>query len=543
MKRKIIIALMMITFTLLLAGCAGYNTATTPEQQITYDLSSEPAVLDPAVVNNNSGKQLLNMLCEGLVRMKPDGTYEKAMAENWDIDHDGMKYTFTIREARWSNGDEVTARDFEYAWMRVLDPAVHNPYAYLLYNIKNAQGYHRSLDAEYEGKKKGLEEVGIKVLNDRTLVIELEKQDPAMIAKLIHPVFLPLPQKSVEDLQEVFFTAENIVGNGPFVVTGFEQGKGYELAKNMSYWDRDTVILEKITVLTAVGTEKTDIWGMYNRKLLDLTVNVPTERIPNGLRRGSLFTAPLCANYFYEFNTTETPFNDLRVRKAFSYSIDRATLAEQFLQGGQNPAQGLVPQGMTSFFPGGDYPGQGENMVPDNNPEEARKLLAEAGYPGGKGFPRVKLVIDNKESHLYLAAYLQSEWEKQLGIQMEIIPLNWQDRSQKMKDGDFDMVLLGWVADYADAAAFLDRYVISPGNNDTGWSNQDFDESMRTAGSTLDEKVRLEKLHQAEMLLLSELPVLPLYDYTRICAVHAWVKGCFFPPVGPEVELKWAFVE
>ena len=527
---------------LLGAGCDGSNRPAKAGPHISFDLSGEPVALDPAIVYDNAGKQLINMLFEGLVRLKPDGSYEKAMAADWLIENQGLKYTFTIRNARWSNGDKVTAHDFEYAWKRILDPVANNPYAYMLYNIKNAQGYHRSQDTGYYGKKRGPEEVGIKALNDSVFVIELVKQDPALITKLIHPVFLPLPQKCAEELDQKFFTAENIVGNGPFVIASHYTGKYYELAKNMNYWDRETVKLEKITLLIN-DPEKTDSWEMYNRKELDVTVRIPPERIPVGLRRGVLQAAPLYANYFYEFNTAKPPFHDLRVRKAFSYCLNRETMVSQVLQGGQNPARGPTPQGMADLLPGSDFRRQDDNLVPDNDPEEARKLLAEAGYPGGTGFPRLQLVIDDKESHLYLATYLQGEWKKQLGVEIEIIPLNWRERAEKMENGEFDMALLGWVADYVDATVFLERYVTHSANNHTGWGNPDFDENIRLAAGLLNEEMRLEHLHRAETLLMSELPILPLFDYTRIYAAHKWVKGCFLPPVGPEVEFKWAYVE
>ncbi len=495
--------------------------------------------IDPALEEGDSGKQLINALYEGLVRLKPDGTLEKAMAEDWTIDEEGKTYTFIIREAQWSDGSAVTAYDFVYAWKRALSPDTESPYAYMLYDIKNAKAYHHFEDsaAESEGM-----EIGVTALDDNTLVVELEQANSAFIKKLLHPVFFPLPSLLMQEKGTEGLNLNGIVTNGPFSIVSFDNKKGCELEKNDLYWDHDSVMLKGMFWKMSEGDPQ-DIWGMFEKGQIDLCVDVPQGGLSERLETGEVRTSPLLANYSYQFNLTKQPFDDIRVRQALSLALDRREMTEELLQGGQSPSQGLVPRGTVDQYPGADFRLAGGNLLFGYDAEKARALLAEAGYPQGEGFLEIEILTDEQPEHQYVAEYLQKQWENELGIKSVITALSWQKRAVKVDRREYDFALSSWSADCYDASGFLKRFMSRSALNGTGWRNHKYDELLKEAQSSNDEEVRLLAFHKAEEIIMKEMPVLPLFDYTRAYAVKDHVLGLYLPPVGAGVEFKWVYFE
>lgn len=537
-------SLMIILFIIagMLGACGKEPVKVQPvKQHINYLLPGTPLSLDPGKLQDEADYQLITNLFEGLVRLKPDGTLEKAMAEDWQVTDEGRKYIFTIREANWSDGEKVTAYDFEATVKRNLDPSFNCPYAYLLYDVKNAEGYHRSMDSDYSGKTAIWENVGIKAQDEKTLVIELQQRDPAFIKKLVHPVFYPLPPKALLASSGDFFTAPALIGNGPFKFVGEEAGKKYVLAKNTAYWDAEQVKLESMDWFLPVNGQ--DGWTLFNEEKVDLIVNVPITEVQQGLRRGRLGSSPLLACYYYQFNVNRKPLSDQRVRQALSYALNRQEIVEKYLQGGQKPARGLIPEGMPDGLPGTDFRQVSTGKIPDGNLEQARRLLVEAGYPRGKDFPELELLVSDDVGHQYLAEKLRGEWQKNLGITVKITSLSWQELLMRMKERDFDLGLLGWIVDYADPSAFLKQYIRGSGNNDTGWNNPVYDQFIKEAFSNDNEEVRMQAFHKAEDILLEELPVLPIYEYTKVYAAKKVIKGLYFSPLGEGIDFKWTYLE
>lgn len=527
-KRSIIPLLVIaMLISLISPGCGVQDRI----QHLTYDLHYEPDSFDPAKTANQSGKELANALFEGLVRLKPDGTYEKAMAVDWTVENEGKKYTFRLRDASWANGNKITAHDFVFAWQRALSPASPSPYAYLLYGIKNAEGYNRSEDEEYYGDTASLAEVAIKALDEHTLDVELEEPDYAFYKRLAHPVFFPLPQSLIGEKGEEFFTAGNIVGNGPYLLASHEPGSKYLLRKNNSYWDKDSVALESMAWL--VEGEERDNWQLFQRGDIDLSLYVPQEQMADGLKKGQVLTSPLLANCYLQVNTTEKPLRDKSVRMALSSALDREKMVNEVLEGGQKPALGLIPHGLA---------GNENSPVVDNDSEKARRLLAEAGYPSRQDFPAIDLLIEETEAHLYLAEFIRMEWQEKLGISVNIVPLPWEEKVKAIQARKYDVALQGWSVEYNETGSFLDRFVFRLGRNETGWFDTGFDEQMGKAKTAADEKTRLESLRLAEKILLTDLPVIPLFDFTRTYAIASKVKGVYLPAAGAATEFKWAYI-
>lgn len=533
---------MILVAGMLGGGCGKEPVPKEPvKQHLNYLLPAVPSSPDPGNLRNEADFQLITSLFEGLVRLNPDGTLEKALAEDWQITDEGKKYVFTIREAHWSNGEKVTAFDFAAALKRNLDPQYNSPYAYLLYDIKNAEGYHRSLDNNYSGKKFGQEKVGIRAENEQTLVIELQKKEPAFLQKLVHPVFYPLPPQAFLASNNAFFSVSGLVGNGPFQLGREEAGERYELVKNKQYWGAEQIKLESMNWVLPGKVE--DTWKMFQEKRLDLTSAIPFSFVRQGLQKGQLKSSPLLACYFYQFNVTQKPLHDQRVRQALSYSLNREELIKKHLQGGQKPVWGIIPEGISDSAPGTDFRQKGGKIVSDGDCKKARQLLAEAGYPEGVDFPELELLISENEGHRYFAEKIREEWQKQLGITVNVSPLPWPELLKRMSERKYDLALLGWSADYADPSVYLKSYITGSGNNDSGWVNSAYDEFMKEALSQEQEELRLKAFHQAEDLLMEELPVLPLYQYTKVYAAREGLKGIAVSPLGTGFDFKGTYVE
>lgn len=541
-KRTIVIIAVLLSLQFLTACTSPPQNEEGPlVQHLNTSIKSEVTSLDPAKISNPDELLLANAVFEGLVRLKADGTYEGAMADRWEIEEEGNKYIFHIREeALWSNGEKVTAHDFEYAWKRVLAPGQDSLYAFMLYDIKNSEGYNRSEENGFNKSKIDKDQVGIKAEDEATLVVELNKPNPAFIKKLVHPVFLPVPHQRAESSQSLDYDVNEIMGNGPFLIKSYETGMQIVLEKNRKYWDENTVKLEGMTWFITANPQED--WQQFNAGQLHLSLNIPQDILSQGNKDESISFSPLLGNYYYHINITQEPLDDIGVRKALSLSLDRGLLVTQKLQGGQKPAGGLVPAGMSDFEPGSDFRTLGGNMLVENI-EEAQNLLAEAGYPQGKDFPQLKILVNGQESHQYFADLLKEQWKNNLGIEVSVETVPWNEMTEKTRERKFDIALQGWYADYADPLAFLERYVFGKGSNDVGWRNPSFDALIASARNTSEERERMDALHRAEKLLLNEMPVIPVFEYTRAYLAHGRLKGLFLRPIGAPADFKWAYFE
>lgn len=528
--------ILLMIFFFLPAGCAAEKEAprNTDIQQLNFAWQEKPQNLDPAKLASSGEHTLVSALFEGLVRVKPDGTLEKALAEDWQVDNNGMKYTFYLRDASWSNGAKITASDFAYAWKRSLDPVKTSPYSYLLFDIKNAENYNRSEDPHYLGKRGNVDSVAIEVLNDKTLVVELKEANTAFLKKLAHPVFYPLPSGIHQSMVEDFFKIENIVNNGPFQIE--ELGvDSFLLKKNEEYWDQGSV---KLTGIKGSYLEDAEAWELFNKGDLDLVFSIPQEEILKGINGGKVRRSPLLSNYFYDFNTVKKPLDDIRIRKALSLAIDRKYLVENNLMGGQTAARGYLP---------GMLPDKEENAEHTSpiayNPETAKELFAEAGFHNGEGFPVLEVLIREGEGHQYLASVLKEQWKSNLNIDVSIVYLKWDEMIERLKKRDFDLALQGLYADYPDHLAYLEKFTQGSGNNYTGWTSRQLTEEIRKLKSEVNDDVRKGVFIQAEKLILDDMPVLPIYDFTQIYAAKQWVKGLYLPTTGAIADFKWTYLD
>lgn len=480
---------------------------------------TEPATLDPQLASGQPEHHIFHALFEGLIAPlpeNPDGDGPGAAA-SWTHDH-FTTWTFKLQpQGRWSDGTPVTAADFLFAYQRILSPKLGADYANMLYPMLNAEEYHT-------GKIKDFTQVGVRALDDHTLQITLKGPAPYLPSMLKHYSWFPVPKHVIEkhgkmdDRGNTRWTRPaNMVCNGPFKLKSWFVNQTVEVERNPHYWDAATVKLNGIVFLPIVS-DTTEERAFLDGQL-HMTLTMPLAKIPGYRESKSPFfhSDPLLSVYFYRCNTTKKPFNNVNVRRALALAIDRESITRNILRAGQKPATGLTPPGTLA-----DYH---TPEVMRFNPAEAKRLLAEAGYPDGKGFPAFDILINTSEAHRALAEAVQAMWKQHLNIPARVLNQDWGVYLESQRKLDYQICRAAWVGDYLDPSTFLAMWQTGDGNNNTGWSNSRYDELINQSFREGDATRRLAILNEAETLLLNEAPVLPVYWYTHSYLMRPEVRG------------------
>ncbi|SDC22066.1 oligopeptide transport system substrate-binding protein [Melghirimyces thermohalophilus] len=524
------ISLLTIVSMAFLAACGGGSEAggggMAEEQVLNVGrIKSEPPSLDPLKATDNQSGLVLRHVMEGLTRMGEDGEPKPAMAEEWEVNEDATKVTFHIREnAKWTNGDPVTAEDFEYAWKRVLNPDNGADYAYQLFYLKNGEKF-------YNGDAKA-EDVGVKAVDDKTLEVELEQPTPYFVSLTSFYTLMPVNKSVAEKNEDWAAEAKTYVGNGPFTLDTWKHDQEIVLKKNEDYWNADKVKLAQIN-LPFIGDATTG-YQQYQAGKVDEgdTTIIPADMTKKLLDEGEAKKTKEPAIYFYMFNVEEEPFTNQKIRKAFAMAIDRTSIVENVTEGGQQPASGFVPWGIPDHDQDKEWVDTRDDyLAPKAKPEEAKKLLEEGmKEEGWDKLPSVTIDYNTDEGHKKIAEAIQQMWKKNLDVNVKLQNSEWKVYLEKTKSGDFQIGRLGWLPDYLDPMTFMDMWVTGGGNNDTNYSNEKYDELIKKAKSTADQKERMEAMHEAEDLLMEEMPIAPIYFYTKVYLSKDYVKGVKYLP-------------
>lgn len=492
-------------------------------QKISYNVGSEPATLDPAL-STGVPEAVIELSCfEGLTRMDTNNVAQPAIASSWDISADGLVYTFKLRRSSWSNGQPVTAADFEWAWKRALKPETAAEYAYQLYYLKNGEAYNT-------GKIKDANQVGVKAIDQYTLQVTLENPTPFFLQLCAFPTLMPVYRKVVEANPDGWFqNINNYIGNGPFKITKWEHNSKIELVPNPHYWNRSAIKLTNLTfyLIDDVNTAL----SMFETGQLDAFDAPPAAEIDRLKKQGVLHTSPYVGTYYYMFNTTAKPVNDARVRTALAMAIDRQQLITRVVRGGQQPAFAYVPGGLPGSKAGVEFRTEGGNYFKEDV-AAAKKLLAEAGYPDGKGFPVLTILYNTSDNHKKIAEAIQEMWKKNLGIDVRLTNQEWQVYLDSRDSLDYQVARAGWIGDYVDPNTFLDMWLSESGNNDSGWKNAKYDDLIKGAAKTVDMAKRAKMLHDAEAILMNDMVVMPIYFYVNLNVYKPTVKGVGYSPLG-----------
>lgn len=465
----------------------------------------ESELLDPPLITAQATSRIAYSLFEGLTAFSSKGVAEPGVAERWDISPDGLHYTFHLRpNVLWSNGDPMTAEDFVYSWRRTLLPETASEYAYQLYYIRGAKDFN-------EGKTKDFSTVAVKAPDARTLEVTLANPTPFFLDLCAFTTLLPVHRATVEKYPDWASKPDHFVGNGPFLLREWLPFDHMRLVKNPRYWDAEHVAMKSVDVLPIARPNTA--YNFYATGIADIMIDkglTPTPLIPELKKRSDFHTAPFLGNYFFRFNVKRKPFNDVRVRKAFSLVVDKDYLVDHITRAGERPAQGFVPPGAGSGY-------QPPPMY-QRDPEKARQLLAEAGYPDGKGFPIVYyLYRADSDLDQDVAVELQSMFRRELGVTVQLQRQEWTALLESQQRIDYDISRSSWVGDYNDPNTFMDMFVTDGGNNETGWSNKHYDELIAAAGRENDPEKRFAIFREAEKILVTdEAPICPLYYYVGI---------------------------
>ncbi|QRG70418.1 peptide ABC transporter substrate-binding protein [Brevibacillus choshinensis] len=495
-------------------------------KEMYLNLYSEPPTLDPGLGEENLSFAVIRATFDGLTRIGADGQIHPSAAEKIDISNDLRTYTFHLREAKWSNGDRVTARDFEYAWKRVLDPRTGANYAYQLYAIKNGKKVNR-------GEAK-VDDLGIKALDDKTLQVTLEAPTPYFSLLTSFPSYYPVNQKVAESNGKWADEAATHVGNGPFKLESWDHKEKLVLAKNPTYWDKDAVKLDKLH-FTMVEDEYTE-FAMFENGELDWagspTSSLPYDELLTLREDGKLKTQGIAGTYWYKFNTEQAPFNNAKIRKAFAYAIDRASLIHDVLQTNQIPATAAVPPSMT-LKEGGYFT--------DHDVTTAKKLLAEGMKESGiTKLPPITLSFNTSEAHKKIADEIQSQWKENLGVDVQLVNKEWKVYMEDLHEGNYQIGRMGWLGDFNDPINFLELYKEKDGNNnDTNWENPKYKALLDQSATEKDPAKRLAILTEAEQILMDEMPIMPIYFYTNSWVQDETLQGVVIDGLG-YVDFKWA---
>jgi len=502
----------------LAGGPAYFGDVTPPEHDVfTFNLGAEPESFDPALATGQPDGRVCRLMFEGLTQPDPRTLETRpAQAYRWDVSADGLTYTFHLRPGlTWTDGRPVTAEDFRWSWIRVLRPATGSRYANLLGSVVNATAFTN-------GELTDERQVGIAAPDDSTLVIRLAAPTAYFLDLTQFYTLLPVPRWTIEQHGNRWTQPANVVSNGPFVLRSWRQNDRFEFTKNPRFWNAAAVRLAGVVGLSL--DDQNAATNLYKAGVIDWQPGgyLPSNFIPSLRRYADFVHSGYQGVYFYGFNVTRKPLDNLWVRRALSYAIDRDAIATDLLKKSRDPWGNMTPTG----FPGYRHP---EPVRFD--PELARQYLARGGFPGGRGFPKLSILISTSEDLRRMAEAVQAMWKRELGIDVTITNQEWGSYMQATKSLQFDIVSRSWIGDYLDPNTFLSCFVTGDGNNRTGWSNPAYDLRLRAAATELVPERRLTTLSEAEAILLDESPVAPIYHMATNELIKPYVRGLYPTPL------------
>jgi len=477
---------------------------------------AEPQSLDPHIISGIPEFNIVDALFEGLVYTDPVSLEPKpAAAESWEVLDEGKRYVFHLRKnLKWSNGDPLDAHDFYYSFKRVLSPGIACPYLQFFKSITNAVPYGL-------GEVDDFDQVGFRVVDDYTLEIQLDQPSPVLLTFLSNQYFYPVHQATIERFGEMdergtaWIRPENLVGNGAFKIKSWKTNVSVVVEPNPHYWDRETVKLNEVHFIPIESLDAEH--RAFQGGQLHITSSIPQHLLGKYIKeqppefRNHLYLG----TYYYGFNTAKKPFDDPRVRKALSLAIDRKRIVENVVEGGQQPAYSFIPPGANGYYPDAQI---------QEDIEEAKRLLAEAGYPNGEGFPDAEILYNTSESHKKIAEAIQQMWRARLGIHVQPVNMEWKVYLDTRDQGDYQICRAAWVGG-VDMSGYLDIFETHSGNNDSNWGNAEFDALIERGNRTMDPEQRIKIFQDAERILIDEMVVAPMYHYTYNYLVDPRVEG------------------
>lgn len=504
------------------------SAASTGEKILSVQIGPDPETIDPALNSAVDGGNMLLHTFECLLTMDQDGQLAPGQAETWETSEDGLTWTFHLRDGlKWSDGSDLTANDFVYSWQRVCDPMVAAPYAETVLGM--VEGYDEAIAGN-------LEALAVEAPDDSTLVVTLANPCPYFGSLAAFATLSPVQQATIDANGDAWaVSADTYICNGPFYISEWVPGSYILCAKNPNYWNADAIKLDGIKFNLIEDSNAS--YSAYQTGDVQFIKDVPTEEIPSLTGNSEFHVDPIIGTYYVSLNIEREPFNNPDVRKALSLAIDREYVAGTLMQGTYTAAGNLIGPGWvdtdgSAFI---DNANGGKPYIDtttyEANLEEAKQLLADAGYPDGAGFPTISYSTNDAGYHKVVAEYLQQAWA-QLGIDLQVDIVEWASFTPMRRNGEFDAARNGWVGDYSDPSNMLELFCTTNGNNDGKFSNADFDAAIELSRNTLDTAERSEALHTAEDILMDEAGCIPIAYYNDFWLQSEKITGIWHSAYG-----------
>ena len=495
--------------------------STTGEKILKVQVGPDPETVDPALNSAVDGGNMILHAFEGLLTLDENGQLKEGQAESWETSEDGLTWTFHLRDGlKWSDGTDLTAKDFVYSWQRVCDPNVAAPYAETVLGM--VKGYDEAVAGD-------ITKLDVQAPDEKTVVVNLAHPCSYFGELAAFATLNPVQQATVEANGDAWATsADTYISNGPFMMTEWVPGSHITFSKNPNYWNAEAIKLDKLEF--ELIEDSNAAYSAYTSGEVDMIKDVPTEEIPSLQGNDDFHVEPIIGTYNVSLNLQKEYFQDARVRKALSLAIDRNYVANTLMQGTYSPASSIVGPGWLDTD-GSSFAENANGGTPyidndnfDANLEEAKKLLEEAGYPNGEGFPQIEYTTNDAGYHKVVAEYLQQAWAA-IGIDLKVNIVEWASFTPMRRNGEFDVARNGWVGDYTDPSNILELFCTTNGNNDGKYTNADFDAAIEDSRVTTDAATRSEDLHKAEDALMNDAGCIPIAYYNDFWLQSSKITG------------------
>ena len=495
--------------------------STTGEKILKVQVGPDPETVDPALNRTVDGGNMILHAFEGLLTLDENGQFKEGQAESWETSEDGLTWTFHLRDGlKWSDGTDLTAEDFVYSWQRVCDPNVAAPYAETVLGM--VKGYDEAVAGD-------ITKLDVQAPDEKTVVVNLAHPCSYFGELAAFATLNPVQQATVEANGDAWATsADTYISNGPFMMTEWVPGSHITFSKNPNYWNAEAIKLDKLEF--ELIEDSNAAYSAYTSGEVDMIKDVPTEEIPSLQGNDDFHVEPIIGTYYVSLNLQKEYFQDARVRKALSLAIDRNYVANTLMQGTYSPASSIVGPGWLDTD-GSSFAENANGGTPyidndnfDANLEEAKKLLEEAGYPNGEGFPQIEYTTNDAGYHKVVAEYLQQAWAA-IGIDLKVNIVEWASFTPMRRNGEFDVARNGWVGDYTDPSNILELFCTTNGNNDGKYTNADFDAAIEDSRVTTDAATRSADLHKAEDALMNDAGCIPIAYYNDFWLQSSKITG------------------
>ena len=525
MKKMSVLLALVLMFVL---SCGGHGNK---GKELVLNLGTAPTSIDPQITTDIAGGTVDDLLMEGLLRKDKDGKSVPGIAEKWESTPDGLKWTFHLRDAKWSNGDPITANDFKAGWLRALDPKTGAENAYLLFMIKNAE--------EFNSGKATADQVGIKVVDPKTLVVELKTPTPYFDDLVTFKAYMPLNEKFFKEKGDKYFaeTPDNTISSGPYVLKKWTQDSDLKFEKNPNYWDAKNVKTDAITLKLTEDT--TAAFNAFKNKELDVT-KVTYQQAKAYKGKPELVNAADGGIWYLLLNNKVKPLNNAKVRQALQYAINRQELISTVLEGSEKNTNTFTPSGVGIKGLKGDFAEEVPTKIPEFNVAKAKQLLAEGlKEEGMTKMPELEVIFADTGSTKMIAQYIQENLSKNLGIKLNLQVVTGKERISRSKQRNYQIAIANWTGDFKDPITYLDIFEsTNKGANRGDFSNAEYDALSKKAKYTADPAVRVPAMIKMEKIISEQTPVVVLFQRQKNYLVNPKVKGLGFVAIGGEFNFK-----